>query len=357
MLEKYQSYEASIKKKHVIAWSPKFQEETRTSIPPKAFPEVVIKVFNDLDWEIVYVDLKVLVAKRKSSWKWDKKYYERITVTYDYGKVIVQSESIENHLWDNGSNSRLVRLFIYAFKETEATLDRTEIAAMEAKVNKDLNMEDYIIPERLTPPKQRKPPRIAFPVLAALIIALFLGFFMALGAWKIGYYLIAYELAAGFAIGYALSFALKAGNYVDFDKLSRILIITIVLTLFLSHYFYYQLVNVNEALGLDFFSFMGLVLDRAYGGWIIFILLNAGRFYFARLIANMIMARGFIDFQLERVPVDVLEFAFYHFSKSESEASVRYELSKMNWSNKEDQDDVFFAMAQLHELREASKTI
>ena len=44
---------------------------------------------------------------------------------------------------------------------------------------------------------------------------------------------------------------------------------------------------------------------------------------------------------MERIPPEVVDFAYYHFVKEKTEHQVRSELSKMGWTDTQDQDEVF----------------
>ena len=92
---------------------------------------------------------------KRGLWHWGQK----ITVTFEYGKVKVKSVSLGNEFWDIGRNSKRVKLFIYAFQQTENEFDQDALAALEKETEKANNWDDYEIPKSLPQPKERKEPR------------------------------------------------------------------------------------------------------------------------------------------------------------------------------------------------------
>ena len=62
-----------------------------------------------------------------------------------------------------------------------------------------------------------------------------------------------------------------------------------------------------------------------------------------------------IDYVIERVPVEVVDFAYYHFVKEKSEEEVRAELAKKGWSDIRNQDEVFEAISGLQYAYECNR--
>ena len=88
----------------------------------------VIQTLEKLEWDIVYRDETSVEAKiknKRNSWT------EKIVISFDYGKVKIKSISLGDGFWDNGLNSKRVKLFIYAFKLTEKEYDKTSLAKLE----------------------------------------------------------------------------------------------------------------------------------------------------------------------------------------------------------------------------------
>ena len=124
MKESLETYEKTIEKKHSFGWTPKFEEEFRTNLNEKVFIPIVEKTIENLGWDLIYKDDKNIEAKRKETNFGFDKWTEIISINFNHGKVLVKSESLGNEMWDNGRNSKRVRLFIHAFKEIEKSHDR-----------------------------------------------------------------------------------------------------------------------------------------------------------------------------------------------------------------------------------------
>lgn len=59
------------------------------------------------------------------------------------------------------------------------------------------------------------------------------------------------------------------------------------------------------------------------------------------MVAYLRLISAYTSYQLERVPMEVLDFAYYHLLKDKTETEVRKELSKKGWKNIKDQDYIF----------------
>ena len=55
-----------------------------------------------------------------------------------------------------------------------------------------------------------------------------------------------------------------------------------------------------------------------------------------------------VSYTIERVPKEVVNFAYYHLVKEKSEVEVRKELTSKGWSNTKNQNEVFDALKGLH---------
>ena len=62
-----------------------------------------------------------------------------------------------------------------------------------------------------------------------------------------------------------------------------------------------------------------------------------------------------ISYSLERVPMKVVDFAYYHFVKEKTEDQVREELSKMGWTEKQDQEEVFESIGAMQGATEMNR--
>ena len=88
----------------------------------------------------------------------------------------------------------------------------------------------------------------------------------------------------------------------------------------------------------------GLILKSLNVGWIGLIVSWIVQVGLTYLIGAARLTSSLTAYQLERVPVEVIDFAFFHFVKNKSEDEVRDELSKMGWTDVKDQDEVFASM-------------
>lgn len=141
---------------------------------------------------------------------------------------------------------------------------------------------------------------------------------------------------------------MRLGSYTDFDKLHRLLIGMILLTYISNQYFQYLMIlDAEEIDSLGFIDFLflrikaGLILKSLNAGWVGLIISWIVQVGLTYLIGAARLASSLTAYQLERVPVEVIDFAFFHFVKNKSEDEVRDKLSKMGWTNIKDQDEVF----------------
>jgi len=351
MTKEHKEYEKKIKKKHRFAWTPKYEEELRTSIEKDFFMSVVVKVFEKLEWDIVYQDETLVEAKCKN--KWDK-WSEKIEVKFAYGKIKVKSTTLDGSIWDNGKNSKRVKLFIHVFNETVKSFDRESLKKIKKEVENVSNWDDYEIPDTLPAPIKRRKSNFVIPLIGGIIIALILGLLLAFVSIKGGYVIGLFEFIIAFIVGFSLKYLIKTGNYTDYDNLQKLLI-GMVAIIFLSNQFfqYYMIVNANDLEGVGFVDFMklrieqGLKLKDIDTGWIGLILSWAFQIWFIYILGTLNLSNHLIKYQLERVPEEVSDFAFYHFIKGKTEQQVRTELSKKGWTHKYDQDAVFEAIGAI----------
>jgi hypothetical protein len=74
MTEELKEYEKSIKKKHSVSWTLKFEEEIRTGINKTVIIPIVVKTIEKLGCDLIYQEETIAEAKRKSSWnRWTEK--------------------------------------------------------------------------------------------------------------------------------------------------------------------------------------------------------------------------------------------------------------------------------------------
>jgi len=359
MTEDLQRYEASIKKKHSFNWTPKFESETQTSLNKKVVIPIVIKTFEKLGWDVVFQDETSAEAKRKGDWNG---WTEKISVIYEHGKVKVKSISLGNEMWDNGKNSKRVRLFIYAFQQTEKEFDQKALEALEEEVERINNWDDYKVPESLPQPKERKKAQILIPIIGGAFTSLLLGLIIAFLSVK-GFYVIGLvEVGVAFVMGLTLKQTIKIGNYTTYNHLHYLLIGMILITYISNQYFQYQIIiSENNFQPFGFWAFIqakleaGLRLESFNTGWIGFLISWALQLVITYFVGVLKLASALTAYQLERVPMEVVDFAFYHFVKEKTEAQVRTELSKMGWTAAQDQDEVFKSIAAVQEVNDLKR--
>ncbi len=351
MTEELKKYETTIKKKHSVNWTPKFEEEFRTDLSKTVLVPIVIKTFEKLGWEVVFQDEISAEAKRKGDWD---KWTEKISVTYEYGKVKIKSVSLGNEMWDNGRNSKRVRLFKYAFLRTEKEFDKEALVELEKEVERANNWDDYEIPESLTQPKERREPKLWISIVGGLLTALLLGYIVAFLSVK-GIYIIGlFEVGVAIVMGFVLKQLIKVSNYTFYDHLHYLLIGMILITYISNQYFQYQIIlNENNFQAFSFWEFMqarfeaGLAIKSLNTGWIGLLISWGLQLVITYFIGILRLSSGLISYSIDRVPMEVVDFTYYHFVKEKTEDQVRAELTKMGWSKTQDQDEVFESIGAL----------
>jgi hypothetical protein len=362
MDEFLKSYEKNIKTKHSFNITPKYKEEFITSVNSTLFIAIAEKTFEKLDWELVYKDKNSAEARRKVISLGMESWTEAITVSYDYGNVIVKSESLGDEIWDFGRNSRRVKLFIYAFEAALKTFDRASLNELEKEADKKNNWDDYVIPETLPPPKEVKKPNIAIPILGGLLLSLILGLAVAYISIKVIYLIGLFELLVAIAIAFVMKHLIKLSNFTDFNKLQFLLVVMIILIYLSNQYFQYEIIlKTNNFERIGFWEFLklrfsaGLTIKGLNLGWIGLVISWIVQLGLTMLLVYLKVVSNLTKYLIEKVPVEVLDFANYHFVKEKSEDEVRNELSKKGWSNVKNQDEVFDAIGGLQASSELSR--
>jgi len=337
-------FELTIKKTHSFGWTPKFEQDFQTNLRKIVFVPIAIKTFEKLGWDLVFQDKTSTEAKRKGEWD---RWTEKISVTYKFGKVKVKSISLGNEMWDFGRNSKRVKLFVHAFKQTENEFNKEALAKLEKEVEKANNWDDYEIPDNLPQPKKRTKPQFWIPITGGIITSLLIGFVLAFISLKGIYIIGVFEVGVAITFSFILKYLIKASNYTNFDKLNYLLIGMIIVTYVSNQYFQYQIIiNENNYESTSFFDFIafrldaGLTIKSLNTGWIGLLISWIFQLGFTYIIAMLRLLSNLTSYQLERIPLEVIDFAFYHFVKNKTEDQVRTELSKMGWTNEQDQDEV-----------------
>jgi hypothetical protein len=362
MDDNLKNYEKTIRKKHSVNFTPKYKEEFRTSVNNTVFVAIAEKTVEKLGWDLVFKDENNIEAKRKEKSLGIERWTEAISASYEFGNVVVKSESLGNEMWDVGRNSKRVKLFIYAFEETLKTFDRQSLNELEKEIEKKNNWDDYVIPESLPQPIQAKEPNILIPIIGGLIISLILGFVIAFISVKGMYFIGLFEFLVATAIALAMKQLIKLSNFTDFNKLQYLLAGMIFLIYISNQYFQYEIIlNANNYERIRFLEFLklrfsqGLTIKNLNTGWIgliiswILQLGLTGLFVYLKIISIL------TKYAIERVPVEVIDFAYYHLVKEKTEEEVRNELAKKGWTDKINQDEVFEAIGGFQNATELNR--
>jgi hypothetical protein len=359
MNEELKKYESTIKKKHSFNWTPKFEEEIRTDLNKTVIIPIVIQTFEKLGWDLIYKEQTIAEAKRKGDWN---RWTEKITVSFDYGKLTIKSVSLGNEMWDNGRNSKRVKLFIHAFQKTEKEYDREAIAELKQEVEKINNWDDYEIPENLQQPKTRKEPQLWIPIVGGIITALVLGYIVAILSVKVIYIIGLFELGVALVMGFVLKQLIKKSNYTIYNHLHYLLIGMILITYISNQYFQYKIIlNENNFQPFSFWEFIqarfkaGLTIKKLNTGWIGLLVSWILQLLITYFVGVLRLSSSLISYLLERVPTEVIDFAYYYFVKDKTEDQVRDELSKMGWTEKQDQEEVFEAIEAIQGATEMNR--
>lgn len=361
MTDDFKQFEDSIKKVHSFGWTPKFESEIHTSLNSKIVMAIVVKAIEKLDWEIRYNDELFVKADVKGAMDIAS---ENVSITYDFGKLKIISEAAGNEYMDWGRNSKRVKLFIYAFEQTVKEFDREALRDLEIQVERANNWDDYEIPESLPQPKPCKTPRFGIQIIGGVLTAIIFGGFFAFLCVKSVYIVGLYEILVAFGLAFVLLKLIKLSHYTFFDNLHYLLISMILLTYIANQYFTYH-ISFSDLDALDF-SFLeyidlkwsnGLTVKGFNTGWIGLFLSWCVQLGFTYLFALIKLAGGVSTIQIERIPEEVVNFAYYHLIKGKTEDQINQELSKMGWSEAQDQIEVFEAIGAIWGAIEYNKEL
>lgn len=361
MNEELKAYEKAIKRTHCFGWTPKYEESFYTNISKGLIIQLIIKCFEKLDWDILFIDDSSVEAKRKNTWD---RWTEKITVTYENKDITVRSVSLGNEMWDAGKNSLRVKLFIRTFKELHKELEKNELEELKQAFEKEISGDNYKFPETLPEPHEWKEPNFSLAVAGGVISAVSLGYLMALAVVEGLYVILIFELAIGFILGILLKYLIRFSNYTNYRKLKYILIGMIFISLISNQYFqlhilaarraftptlplFYQFIKYKFELGLTIEEINTGQIGLIIGCILQFIVI----FYFSMLSTEHYLS----SFILERIPVEVRDFAYYHFIKGKTEDQARIELAKKGWDNPNIQDEVFESVGAFSDSIELSR--
>ncbi|KFC19474.1 hypothetical protein [Chryseobacterium sp. FH1] len=362
MEEKFKSFEKSIKKKHSFSFTPKYEEEFRTQVSEKVYKQIAIETFEKIDCELTYIDENIIQAKRKQYSLGFTHFSEGVSVDFKYGKVTVKSKSLGNEIWDNGQNSKRVKLFIYAFKEIEKSYDKSDLKEIEKEVEKLQNWDDYEIPQNLPIEKKYRRPNFPIVIIGSIILAIILGFLLAEASVNGKYIIGLFELLIALSITFSYKYLIKLSNFSHYDRIIYAIFGTIVLTYLLNQYFQYELIlRKNNYDRIGFLSFIvqklqtGLILEKVNTAWIGLIISWIFQIGWTFLICYLRIFQVVTTYKIGRIPTEVVDFAFYYFVKDKTEEEVRNELYKNGWTNKQNQDEVFEAIEGIQVGKDINK--
>ncbi len=347
----FTAYEDTITKKHSIGFTPKYREEFRTFVNETLFIAIAEKTIEKLGWDLVYKDDHSIEAKRKDVGWMNERWTEIITANYKNGEVSVKSESLGNEIWDNGKNSKRVKLFIYAYQETLKTFNIQALKDLEKEIERKNNWDDYLIPETLPQPRSVRTPNIMIPVIGGICSALIIGFLFALLSMKGLYFIGLFEFLVAAALVFTMKYIIRFSNYTDLTKLLYLLGGMILLTYVSNEYFQYEIIlNTNNLERIGFWNFLkirflhGFTVNKINLGWIGWIIIWIVQLGLTGLFVYFRLVSALTKYVIERVPAEVVDFAFYHVVKNKSEEEIRAELSSKGWSQVQSQNEVFEAI-------------
>ncbi|MBP1167152.1 hypothetical protein JOE44_004036 [Chryseobacterium sp. PvR013] len=347
----FKSYEETITRKHSIGFTPKYKEEFRTFVNETLFVAIAEKTVEKLGWDLVYKDDHSIEAKRKDAGWMNERWTEIITASYKNGEVTVKSESLGNEIWDNGKNSKRVKLFIYAYQETLKTFNLQALKDLEKEIERKNNWDDYIIPETLPQPRSIRTPNIAIPIIGGICIALIMGFLVALLSLKGLYFIGLFEFLVATALVFVMKYLIKFSNYTDIKKLLYLLGGMVVLTYISNEYFQYEIIlNSNHLERIGFWNFLkirflhGFTINKIDLGWVGWIILWIAQLGLTGIFVYFRLVSALTKYVIERVPAEVVDFAFYYAVKDKSEEEIRAELAQKGWSDVQSQNEVFDAI-------------
>tara|TARA_A100000171_G_scaffold28924_1_gene27008 strand:+ start:4713 stop:5798 length:1086 start_codon:yes stop_codon:yes gene_type:complete len=359
MEDQFEEFETRIRKSHRFGLTPKFKEYTKTNLKKRLFVAIAVKAFEKLHWDIVFQDETSVEAKRKGSWD---RWTEKITATFEYGKVTVESISLGNEMWDNGRNSKRVRLFIHAFELTEKELDKGALEELENELDREDNWDNYVLPESLPAPPKQLNPQLVFPMVGGIVISLITGFIIAFLTYQSTYFIGAFEVGAALLIAFSFKYLIRLGNYTNFQILQYILGGVVLLTYISNQYFYFELIwNTNNYEPISFLEFIklrikaGLEIKSLDTGWIGLVISWIFQLGITYIIVYLRVISSLTVYLLERVPIEVSEFTLFHLIKGKSEDHVRLELTKMGWGTQQSQNEALESIAGMQNAQELDR--
>lgn len=360
MESKYKEIEKQIKRTHHFAWSPKHLEKIKMDLKPRLAIHLAQQVFEQLGWELVYQSDMETEAFYLDRFNFRR---EKVSITAtSYGELEVKSESTGNEMWDQGRNSKRVRLFLHAFQELAEKQDSKSLEAMTADIQRKENWEDYQEPDDFPKPPDSDQSTSTWAMIIGGLSALLLSGIWAFATVNNFYILLLFEFLIAFLLAKTLSIGFKKGNFTHFIGVQWILAGCVMLIAVLYHYFQYLLIlNTGDLMALSMGELYeqrleeGLIiegLNLGAPGWMILLAVQPVLIY---IIALSFVSRSQIQLLIDRVPMTVIDHAYFHFMQGKSETDVRGELHSKGWKEKGAQDMVFEAMSAISESMELDR--
>lgn len=338
-------YTKSIKKVHCFAFIPKYQETFHTGLGNIAFVAAAIKAVEEIGWDIVYYDDFSVEAKqvgKKNSWA------EKIWIRFEAGKITVKSKSLQKNWWDKGINSLCVKLFIQVFQEQEKQYDPEALYTLVEEYNKTIQRDGYEIPETLPPPEKRRKPSLAIIIAGAIVTTISIGYAVALLDSTI-YFFFYTEIGAAFLTGVIFTKLVKLSNYTNFRVLSRILIVTIIISLALSQYILNKMILPEYS----FWEYIQQIAWHISKNWnqpveiLLLIFISGILIIVMFIIPNGVFTDKLSHFIINKVPKEVVDFIYYLLIKEKNKDEIREELTRLGWDKEQYQNDAFQALEAL----------
>ncbi|MDR2916352.1 MAG: hypothetical protein LBV74_16250 [Tannerella sp.] len=338
-----------------------YEETFHTELNVNTALSIAIKVFEELEWVLVYQGQDSVVAHRKIG---HGRIIEKIGVTYECGIVSVKSKPPENVFWSRWINSKKVKLFIHTFQITANALDKESLKKLGDEYENDVNWNNYQIPEELPKPKRRISPNLPLILISGITAAVFCGYLVAYmiaeGMHVIGFF----EFGVALVIGIILTYLIKLSNYTNYNSLKLLLAGMIFTTYLSAEYFEYKIITgrydiyyVGFAEYLNLKTQSQLPVPYLNTSLTIFIIGRILQLGFTYYICYIFAFSRLSLYQVEKIPVEVVYFAHYHLLKEKTEDEVRFELEKKGWEDKQCQDEVFDAIAIIRSENETYKNM
>jgi F0F1-type ATP synthase assembly protein I len=357
---KYKEFLASVDTKYSFSSNPKAELSFMPDVRKDYIKTLIIKVFEDLEYDVLYYDEGQVEAKRRDE---DfKNWTNKITVIINSNSELsVKSISLGNYTMNKRIDSKIVQLFKHVFEKLSANYSDEELGELKDNIERKENWDDYSIPKELTPPKNLKEPNLPIFVTVSLISSLFLGVLFGLITQQF-YILILMDSLIGFALGYLLFQGVKMSNYTEHPRVLIISLVTPLVIILISQLTQYVYITESNGLvGLSFIEFMSeriklgfRIADLNIGSWGYILVFILQYIFIGFTMMNRFM-NNLLYFQAKRVPTDVLDFVYYHVIKGKTEREVRKELSKMNWKNYQDQQYVIEDFSAIEELKQIDR--